>query len=83
MNRLGKAHEGIEEGMQSANKAWWRDVMIYRSQDVPWSEGEKGGGTRLQRLFASEAKIGPGPRKLSTESKGWETMAMKRLFRFK
>ena len=22
--------------MQNANKAWWRDVKIYRSKDVPW-----------------------------------------------
>ena len=22
--------------LQSANKAWWRDVKIHRSKDVPW-----------------------------------------------
>ena len=37
MNRPGKAHDGVEERMHSANKAWWRDVNIYRSKDVPWN----------------------------------------------
>ena len=36
MNRQRKAHEGIEERMQSANKAWWKDVKLDRSKDVPW-----------------------------------------------
>ena len=35
-NWQGKADEGIEERMQSANKAWWKDVKTYRSKDVPW-----------------------------------------------
>ena len=26
----------MEERMQSANKACWKDVKIYRSKDVPW-----------------------------------------------
>ena len=26
----------LEERMQSANKAWWLDVKICRSKDVPW-----------------------------------------------
>ena len=41
-----KAHEGVEEKMQSANKAWWRDVKIYREGQV-----QKSGGRRLQRLL--------------------------------
>ena len=36
MNRQGKTHEGLAERMQSVNKAWWKDVKIYRSKDVPW-----------------------------------------------
>ena len=26
----------LEEMMQNAHKAWWRDVKIHRSEDVPW-----------------------------------------------
>ena len=36
MNRQGKTHECLEERMQCANKAWWKDVKIHRSIDVPW-----------------------------------------------
>ena len=36
MNRQGKKCDALEERMQSANKAFWKDIMIYRSKDVPW-----------------------------------------------
>ena len=36
MNRQGKTLDAIEERMQSANKASWRDILVYRSKDVPW-----------------------------------------------
>ena len=36
MNRQGKTLDAIEERMQSANKANWRDILVYRSKDVPW-----------------------------------------------
>ena len=55
MNRQGKAHEGIQAIMQSANKAWWTGVKIYRSKDVPWrvkeNQVQKDGGTRLRLLL--------------------------------
>ena len=35
-NREGQMQDCLEEMMQSANKAWWRDVTIYRTKDVPW-----------------------------------------------
>ena len=35
MNRQGKTLDAIEERMQSANKASWRDILVYRS-NVPW-----------------------------------------------
>ena len=31
--RQGKTQHCLEERMQNANKAWWRDVKIYRSKD--------------------------------------------------
>ena len=36
MNRQGKTLGAIEERMRSANKAFWRDMLIFRSTDVPW-----------------------------------------------
>ena len=35
-NRAGRTQDCLEEQMQNANKAWWRDVKVYRSKDVPW-----------------------------------------------
>ena len=31
-----KTQDGVEERMESANKAWWRDAKIYKNKDVPW-----------------------------------------------
>ena len=36
MNRQGKTCEAVEERMQSANKAFWKDIMTFKSKDVPW-----------------------------------------------
>ena len=29
-------HDAVEERMQSAKKAFWKDILIYKSKDVPW-----------------------------------------------
>ena len=36
MKRQEKTFDAIEERMQSANKAFWKDILVYRSKDVPW-----------------------------------------------
>ena len=36
LRRQRKSHEATEERMQSANKAFWKDFMIYQSKDVSW-----------------------------------------------
>ena len=36
MNRQGKTCDAVEERMQSANKAFWKGIMIHKSKDVPW-----------------------------------------------
>ena len=33
--QLLKTLDAIEERMQSANKAHWRDIQVYKSKDVP------------------------------------------------
>ena len=35
-NQTRRTQDSFEERMQSANKAWWRDVKMYRSEYVPW-----------------------------------------------
>ena len=44
INRQGKSLDAIEERMQSANKAFGRDILVYRSKDVPW-------GIKCRRLW--------------------------------
>ena len=34
MNRQGKTHDAIEERMQSAKKAFWKDILKNKSKDV-------------------------------------------------
>ena len=36
MNHQGKTCDVVEERMQSANKAFWKDNMIIKSKDIPW-----------------------------------------------
>ena len=36
MNRQGKTCDAVEDRMQSANKAFWKDCVIFKSKDVPW-----------------------------------------------
>ena len=38
----------LEETMQNANRAWWRDIKIYKSEEVRWRvKCTKDGGTCL------------------------------------
>ena len=34
-NQAGRMQDSLDERMQSASTAWWRNVKIYRSNDVP------------------------------------------------
>ena len=36
MKRQGKSLDAIEERMQSCNKVFWKDIMVYTSKDVAW-----------------------------------------------
>ena len=35
MNRQRKRCDAVGERIQSANKAFWKDIKIYRSKDIP------------------------------------------------
>ena len=36
MKRQGKSLDAIEERMQSANKVFWKDIMVYTCKHVAW-----------------------------------------------
>ena len=71
-NPAGKMQESLEERMQSANKAWWRDAKIYQSKDVPWGITEKEQWNKSTACFVLSAKVGHGAELLWAE-RSWET----------
>ena len=36
LNRQGKSHDAIEEKMQTAKKAFRKDIQMYKCKHVPW-----------------------------------------------
>ena len=83
MKRQGKSRDAVEERMQSASKAFWKDILIYKSKDVPWK-------VKCQRLvdhvcavFAFGSENLPWTIQALEKIKGWETKTMSRLFRIK
>ena len=70
MNRQGKTHECLEEGMEAANKTCRGEIR--RFTEVKKCRGERGAEGWWNMSTASsalEVKIGLGVRKLSTGSK--------------
>ena len=82
MNRQGKAHEGIEQRELTANKAWWKDVKIYRSNDVPWRVKCRRMVEHVFCVFCFGSENLSWTQKTFDRIKEWETKAMNRLFRF-
>ena len=83
MNRQLESHDAIEERVQSANKAFWKNILIFKSKDVPWK-------VKCQRLVGHvHAVFGTGGENRSwtiqifERIKGWETKTMLRLFHSK
>ena len=83
MNRQGNAQESIEERKPSANKAWWKDVNIYRSKDVPGRVTCRRMVEHVYSVFCFGIENRPWTQKTLDRIKGWETQAMNRPFRFK
>ena len=79
-DQAGKTQDCLEERMQNANKAWWRDAKIYRGKDVPWRVKFR----RMVELVHSEFCCGTETCFWSQATldriKGWRTKAMRRLF---
>ena len=67
-NSEGKVQDSLEERMESANKAWWRDATIYRSEDAPWRITCRRMVDQVRILFWG-ATTGPGVERSWTELK--------------
>ena len=83
MNRQGKTYEGLEERMQSSNKAWWKDAKNYRCKDVPWRVKCRMMVEQVHSVFFLGCENWSWTQRAFDGIKGWETKAMSRLFRLK
>ena len=82
-NQAGRTQDSLEERMQSANKAWWRDVKIYRSKDVPWRVKCMVMLEHVYSVFCFGSESWSWSRAILDRMKGWETKAMRPFFRLK
>ena len=83
MNRQGKTCDAAEERVQPANKAFWKDIMIYKSKDVPLKvKMSASSGPCVCCLFLWNRKLIVDTADIG-KIEGWETKTMTRLFRLK
>ena len=66
--------------MQHARKAWWRDVKIHRSQNVPWRAKCSRMMEHVYSVFYCGSENRSWSRATLDRIKGWETTAMRRVF---
>ena len=69
--------------MQSANKALWRDILVYRSKDVPWRIKCRRLVDNVCSVFSFGSENWSRTIHTLDRIKKWETKMMMRLFRFK
>ena len=83
MNRQGKTYDAVEERMQSANKAFWKDILFCISKDVPWMIKCQRLVDHVYAVFAFGSENWSWTIQTMEKIKGWETKTMTRLFRLK
>ena len=81
MNKQGKSLDAIEERMQSANEAFWKDILIYR-RNVPWRIKCKRMVDHVYSVFSLVSENWSWTIHTIDKIKRWETKMMMRLFRF-
>ena len=59
-----KTHDAVEKRMQSANKAFWKDILIYKNQDLPWE-------IKCQRLVDQVCAVWGENWSWTKQTKGW------------
>ena len=77
-----KKAKSLEEKMQSANKAWWREVKIYQRKVVPWRIEMQKMVDQVYSVFCFGSENISWSTAILDRMNGWETKVMRRLFRF-
>ena len=83
MNRQGKTCAAVEERMQLANRAFGKDIKIYKSKDVPWRIKVNGWWITCMPFSPLEVKPGHGRSRHKKKIKRWETKIMTKLVSLK
>ena len=83
MNRQGKSLDVIEERKQSANKVFWRDILVWRSKDVPLRNKCRRLVDHVYSVFSFGSENWSWTIHTRDRINGWETKMMMRLFRIK
>ena len=83
INRQGKTLDAIEERMQSANKAYWRDIQVHKSKDAPWMTNCRRLVDHVNSVFCFGSENWSWTVQTKDRIKRWENRIMMRLFCFK
>ena len=83
MNRQGKTCDAVQERMQSADKAFWKDIMIFKSKDVPWRIKCKRLVDHVNAVLSSGSETWSWTQQTLGKNKGWDTTKSTKLFRLK
>ena len=83
MNRQRKTHECQEERMQCANKAWRKEVKIYRSKDVPCRVKCRRMVEHVFCAFCFGSENWSWSHATLDRTKRWATKSISRPFRFR
>ena len=76
VNRQGKTCDAVEERMQSANKAFWKGIMICKSKDVPWKVMCQRLVDHVYAVFTFGSENWSWTQQTMEKIKGWETKTM-------
>ena len=83
MNRQGKSHDDIEERLHSASKTFWKAILIYKSEDVPWKVKCQRLDDHVCAVFTYGSENWSWTTNTLDRIKGWENKTMLRPFRIK
>ena len=83
MNRQGKSHDDIEGRLQSASKTFWKAILIYKSEDVPWKVKCQRLDDHVYAVFTYGSENWSWPTQTLDRTKGWKPRQMLRPFRIK
>ena len=80
LNRQGKTCDAVEEKMQPANKAFWKDIKIHKSKDVSWRRKCQRLVDHVFAVFSFGSETWSWTRQTVEKIERWETKIMTKSF---